>query len=148
MPNTFASEESVVQNLCRLLADGDMWTCSGVTTEFEFARGRSDVVAETKDGFLIAFEVKLARWKDALSQAYKNTSFVHHSYVVVPKPVAQKAMRYKHEFVRRSVGLCQVEANGITVLIPACHQNPLLPWLSAKAISKVKESGDCSQADA
>lgn len=144
MPNPFASEDSLVHNLCRFLADGDIWSCAGVTKEFDFARGRSDVVAQTNEGNLIAFEVKLARWKDALSQAYKNTSFVNHSYVVVPKHVAQKAMRYKREFERRSVGLCEMEANGITVLIPACHQNPLLPWLSARAISKVKESSDSS----
>src|SRR5260221_13844569 len=59
------------------------WGTLQTTTEFYYVRGRTDVVGLTLTNKIVAFEVKLKRWKDALHQAYRNTCFAHLSYIVV-----------------------------------------------------------------
>ena len=64
-----------------------------------------DVVGVTENQELISFEAKLKDWRSALQQAYRRTSFSHYSYVVLPKPIALKVVRYWHEFEMRGIGL-------------------------------------------
>jgi len=103
--------------------------------EFDYLAGRIDVVATNTDGELISFEAKLDRWREALYQAYRNTSFCHFSYVVLPESTVQRALKGRIEFERRGVGLCSVGASGIRIEILASKREPLQPWLTRNAIA-------------
>jgi hypothetical protein len=108
-----------------------------IAFEFDYQSGRVDVVGTNETGELISFEAKLSRWRDAVHQAYRNTSFSHYSYVILPEVTAKKAAMYWHEFDTRGIGLCVTSPNKVWVEIPATKQNPLLPWLTNKAIGYI-----------
>lgn len=133
----FKDEADLSATFCSLLvSEGTPWEIVKYNKEFEYLRGRTDIVASDKNGLLIAFELKLLKWKTALQQAYRNTCFAHYSYVVLPSSVAYKAEKYIYEFKRRSVGLCYVLDGKIIETIPARYQQPIQPWLSQRAIDE------------
>ncbi len=137
--SNYSTEERLIEALCILLASQDTpWGEVQVTREFNYSRGRTDVVALDKRSNLVAFEAKLYRWRDALQQAYRNTSFAHFSYVVMPEEVAIRAQLYAHEFDRRSVGLCYPKNGTLIVCLSARKTQPILPWLSKTAISEIQ----------
>lgn len=105
-----------------------------IAMEFDYKEGRTDVIVSDKQGNLFAFEMKLTKWKEALHQAYRNSSFAHYSYVVVPSKTARLAARQEHEFLRRGVGLCSVDGTRIQIEIDARWAEPLRPWLTEAAI--------------
>ena len=78
---------------------------------------------------------QLTRWRGALRQAYRNRAFAHASYVVLPQPIAAKALAYRDEFEKYGVGLCTVELGRTRVLIAARDGPPLLQWLSDRALA-------------
>ncbi len=104
-----------------------------LTTEFLPVRWRTDIVALRSNGELLAFEAKLKRWRYALHQAYRNTSFVDRSYMLLPEQVALYAMRFTHEISRHSVGLCYISNGQIVIAHEAPYQRPVQPWLSREA---------------
>src|SRR5438132_10558829 len=105
----YASERALVDEFTRALAEAlHVWGTLDFAEEFYYLSGRTDVVAITEEGDVIAFEAKLQDWKEALHQAYRNTCFAHESYVVVPCHVARRAIRSDAEFTRRGVGLCTI----------------------------------------
>ena len=106
--------------------------------EFNYLNGRADIVAKTEDGLLIAFEAKLGRWKIALHQAYRNSSFAHFSYVILPESSAQNALKYSYEFLKRGVGLYSVNSDGIKNEINAIKKEPLQPWLTDSAFTFIE----------
>lgn len=110
---------------------------SELACEFNYIRGRTDVIAINKNGDLLAFEAKLLQWKTALHQAYKNSSFAHYSYVIVPTDVAKNALRGKYEFEKRGVGLCSVDSSGVHIEIHATKKRPLQPWLTNNALEYI-----------
>jgi len=101
--------------------------------EFAHASGRTDLIAESSNGELIAFETKLVDWRRAVQQAYRNSSFAHYSYVVLPLGAAKKAPPV--EFTKRKIGLCYIRAGQITVEIEAPKQDPLQPWITDSALA-------------
>ncbi len=101
--------------------------------EFDYSRGRADVVASGEAETVIAVEAKLKDWKRALHQAYRNTCFAHRSFVLLPKAVALTAGSYIGEFEKRGVGLCYVDEVGMVVLHDSAPIVPLEPWLSSEA---------------
>ncbi len=105
----------------------------GVSREFNYNRGRADVILMTIDNEIIAFEAKLQKWRDALHQAYRNTCFAHYSYIIVPKIVAEKAIQYEIEFAQRLVGICYVSNNKIVIARNAVKSTPLQEWLLKRA---------------
>lgn len=117
------------------------WGKLTLQTEFYYQRGRTDVVAVASDGTVIAFEAKLARWKDALHQAYRNLCFADVSFVVMPKEATQSLVRHQAEFVRYGVGLCTVSEDGITVIHQPPAGKPLQPWLRHRAAEYVLAGG-------
>jgi hypothetical protein len=130
----FASERQLIDHFMLQLASGlSAWQPVVLAREFNYNRGRADLVAVGADGTIIAFEAKLYRWRDALHQAYRNTCFAHRSYVVVPSVTGLSAQRYPAEFERRNVGLCAVSSEGFLVLHDALHRDPIQPWLAATA---------------
>jgi hypothetical protein len=129
----YVSEAALVEEFVAYLGWGDhRWGEMAVAQEFDYQRGRTDVVGVSSDGRIVAFEAKLDRWRDALNQAYRNTCFAHRSYVIVPAETAQRAARYEREFRRRKVGLCYVENGRVEVLFEPPHLDPILPWLSER----------------
>jgi hypothetical protein len=133
------SEQHLVARLCRVLESQDSPFGEAETTrEFDYRRGRTDVVAITRGDHIWAFEAKMEKWRDALQQAYRNTCFAHFSYVLVPKDVARRAAQHAYEFERRAVGLCYLERRDIVVVLPARFQEPIQHWLSEAAIAAVK----------
>lgn len=111
---------------------------SALAHEFYFVEGKTDVIALNQCGDLLAFEMKLAKWKKALEQAYRNTSFAHYSYVVLPLVTAETARKRAREFARRGVGLCSVDGDGMRVEIIARRCDPLLPWLTRSAVAHIE----------
>lgn len=122
------------EHFCELLdMEQTPWGKVHYSTEFFFIRGRTDIIASDFAGNLYAFELKIQNWKKALYQAYRNTSFANCSYVILPKYTAEKAIRYIHEFKKRSVGLCFIEDDKIIISCPAIHKTPIMQWLTDKA---------------
>jgi hypothetical protein len=137
----YALEETLVQDFLRVLAVPllNPWGPVRAITEFFYARGRTDVVAMTKQGELIAFEAKLKRWKDALDQAYRNTCFSHLSYILLPEKTAYLAASYAADFSVRGVGICSLVAGKIEIVYDAKKLTPLQEWLSKRAQTVILE---------
>lgn len=111
-------------------------------SEFYYGEGRTDFVAVDDAGEVTAFELKLSRWRDALHQAYRNSSFAHYSYVVMPAASAQRAARQSKEFARRGVGLVAVDDGCMKLCIDAKRVEPLRPWLTSDVVSFVSAETD------
>ena len=127
-------EQDLVSTLLgQLQAPTAPWDFTRVGTEFDYRRGRADVVAVSPSGLVVAFEAKLDRWKVALWQAYRNTCFAHRSYVVLPAQRAQLAQQNRAEFERLGVGLCSVEHDRVVVLVESNEFAPVQPWLTEQA---------------
>ena len=116
------------------------FSISDLGFEFNYGNGRTDIIGRTPSGTLFAFEAKLIRWRNALNQAYRNSSFANYSYVVLPKLNAKNAKRMAHEFTRRGIGLCSVDHSRMNIEIPAPEQEPLQPWLKEKALQHIGNS--------
>jgi len=108
-----------------------------VASEFNYVEGKVDLIAKNSNGDLVAFEAKLSRWRNALNQAYRNSSFAHYSYVVLPETTLENAVSRINEFERRGVGLCFLGSSGLRVEIPATKKNPIQPWLTSIAMSYI-----------
>ena len=115
-----------------------------IGTEFYYLNGRVDIVAIDYSRKLLAFEGKLMRWRQALNQAYRSTSFADCSYVVLPLTTAEVAIKRQAEFSRRGVGLIGVSSNGIDILLSASPGRKLQPWIGKKALAFLakKVNGD------
>lgn len=109
-----------------------------VAREFDYRRGRADVISVTSTGMLLAFEAKCSRWRVALHQAHRNRCFVDASYVVLPEATAHRAHAHWREFDRLGVGLAYVHGGVLTVLAPAAYAAPIQPWLRQRAIDELR----------
>src|SRR5690349_20380937 len=88
----YRSEAAFVRAFVSSLQAGSgPWELQSTAREFDYQRGRTDVVGVSQAGQVVSFEAKLDRWKDAMHQAYRNTCFSHRSYVLLPEPVAMRA---------------------------------------------------------
>ncbi len=101
--------------------------------EFDYSRGRADIVILTESGEISAFEAKLTRWRDALHQAYRNKCFAHYSYIVLPEAVAKLAAQYGAEFSERAVGICYIRDGEICIVQESQKSTPVEEWLSKRA---------------
>ncbi len=146
----YDSESDLVQDLVQFLGGrrgAAEWRAEGVTREFFYSRGRTDVIAAS-GGQMLAFEAKLTRWREALHQAYRNRCFAHRSYVVVPSAVATRLLAHVDEFTRRKVGLCAVSSDReVTVMIEADTSEPWQGWLAQEALAVVGGDKGCRRHD-
>ena len=115
----------------------DTFRIIAMASEFNYVEGKVDLIAKDSNGDLVAFEAKLFRWRNALNQAYRNSSFAHYSYVVLPETTLENAVSHIGEFHRRGVGLCFFGLSGLRVEIPATRRNPIQPWLTNIALSYI-----------
>ena len=130
---SFQSEAVLVDVFTAVLAKDALLDCRSSALEFNYSGGRTDVVAVNQNGAVLSFEAKLFKWKDALHQAHRNTTFAHYSYVVLPSTAAQAALRSKEQFEKRGVGICTVDGSGVRVGLEARRHEPLKPWLTETA---------------
>jgi hypothetical protein len=141
----FANEKLLVESfVSQLGTDRSPWGTVQVATEFNYQRGRTDVVAYTAEESVIAVEAKLEDWRTALHQAFRNRCFAHQSYVLMPKNAALRAHRYSAEFERRKVGICYLESSSIVLLHSAAKSEPIEPWLSLRAKLFIEAAGACA----
>jgi len=140
----YDSEEALVLAFMDGLSAGHEATLSpaaGILREFNYSRGKTDVVSISLSGDVVAFEAKLTKWRVALTQAYRNTCFAHRSFVVLPAFVAERAAKHAAEFDRRGVGICAVLLDGRVVIIhDAARTDPVEPWLSVAAVEAVQSA--------
>ena len=134
-------EKCLSEEFCEFLESKEgPWGDVNIKLEFNYVRGRTDIVALSSDGEIISFELKLNKWKKALDQAYRNTSFSNRSYVVLPECQIKNAKKHIGEFEKRSVGLCCVGKDGIVVAYPSKHQDPIQEWLLDDARNEILKS--------
>ena len=115
------------------------------TSEFNYTEGKTDRIALDTAGNVFAFEMKLIKWRQALHQAYRNSSFAHYSYVVLPSAIARTAIKNEAEFQKRRVGLCSIDESGIKIEIEAPRSEPLRPWLTSCAIDSLMRGAQCQR---
>lgn len=136
----FANEESLTCCFDEvLLRDKSPFSPKYIAREFDYREGRTDVILANEYGDLLAFEMKLEKWKQALNQAYRNSSFAHYSYIVLPSQAAKRAVKQENEFIKRGVGLCVVDGATIRIEIKAKRIEPLRPWLTESAFEYMFE---------
>ena len=134
----FESERALTQFFGLALSDeSSPFSSDRSAIEFDYREGRTDVILSDIEGNLVAFEMKLEKWKQALFQAYRNSSFAHYSYVVLPLETAKRAANHEYEFIRRGVGLCAVGDEEITIEITARRSEPLRPWITESALDYI-----------
>ena len=138
--SNYRSEKSLVDTFVRhLRSRNSLWGEVHIRREFDYQRGRTDILAVNGTGQVFAFEAKLQRWRDALDQAYRNTCFAHESYVLLPAAAASVAESFPDEFERRNVGLCYLDRGRAVVIRKAARQQPLQPWLRELAVQCSRE---------
>lgn len=131
----YLTEDSLVQDLKSIVeAPRNSFRCRSITVEFDFTSGRTDVLGLDSKRYLHAFEAKLTKWRKALEQAGRNTSFAHYAYVVLPARAAGPALRAEAEFTRRGVGLLVLGGKSPHLAIKPRRGEPLLPWLTNVAM--------------
>jgi hypothetical protein len=137
----YSREEILVQDFLKCLPVSPFSKEGPIkfVTEFDYRRGRTDVIALNSDGEIIAFEAKLERWREALHQAYRNTCFAHYSYVILPEDTAKLAHKYYKEFSKRSVGLCYLSSGELIIAHRANRTDPFQEWLSYQASTAITE---------
>jgi hypothetical protein len=139
----FADEAHLVAVFRKHLVGYDAeWGVSYLAEQFDYGRGRTDLVASSPEGTVFAFEAKLHRWREALHQAYRNRCFAHCSYVVVPSAMGQMISRNIAEFRKRNVGVFLVSQGEVIAIIPAVCAPPIQPNLCSEALFFV-QSGEC-----
>jgi hypothetical protein len=142
-PSNFAYESELVDAAIQVMSAGlDEWGVVDFGLEFDYRCGRTDIIALSGNGAVIAIEAKLRDWRGALQQAYRNTCFASESYVLMPLAAIPRVLAHAVEFSRRGVGICVIEGQGLRVVHPAKrHDEPLLPALSKRAAAFASSSG-------
>jgi len=138
----FVGESQLVGAVVReLAATSSPWSPSSVIEEFDYGSGKTDVLALSALGHVIAFEAKLRDWRRALHQAWRNTSFANQAYVVLPARLSEVAEKHAWAFRELGVGLCVAEATKLSVLLESKTTEPLIVWLHKKAREALEANG-------
>lgn len=125
------------------------YTCMGnsfwsqlMANEYDYNNGRVDIVTQTSDKELVAIEAKLLKWRSALNQAYRNTSFAHYSFVLLPEKIAYLALEREKDFKNRGVGVLSIINNQVKILLVPQKKKPLQPWLTKKAFEYINQQNN------
>lgn len=93
--------------------------------------GRYADVLAGRDEQLVAVELKLTNWKEALAQAMHYQLAAQKSYVAMPLSKAHAPMRSRSRFERQGVGVLAVAPDGdVRILIDARESDRRLPFLT------------------
>jgi len=128
-------EQNLVDDFVRCLPTSPFaeFGPNAISTEFDFRRGRTDIILLTSSNDVIAIEAKLEKWRIALDQAYRNTSFSHYSYVLLTEKAANLAIKHNDEFYVRNIGICFLSHQRIQILQKAVRTEPIQLWLYNRA---------------
>lgn len=130
----FSTESILVECFVGVLQSGrTQYGSVQVSTEWDHKAGFVDVLARDINQSLLAFEAKLADWRRAFRQAYRNAAYANRTYVLLPMNTVQRALVAREEFEFRGIGLCGFDGKQIHVLIEAAEQDVLLAWLRNRA---------------
>ena len=133
----FDLESELVECFQKVLNIYGPFSLNSHALEFNYSSGRTDILATNERNYLYSFEAKLLKWKEGLQQAYKNSSFSHFSYVLLPHDKISPALKNVNEFHERRIGLCTIKNSKINVLIKAPFNKPLQPWLTTSALDYI-----------
>lgn len=136
----YTTEQELVDTFLDKLLYGEPWEASKFGIEFNYQRGKPDIIAISSVNEVIAIEAKLIKWRSALHQAYRNRCFADKSYVLLPLEIAEIACRHEYEFERRGVGICSLLDGNITILKEAITEKPIQPWLRQVALQFAMEA--------
>lgn len=137
----YGYEKELVEAFCyHINQNKNPFKIKNIACEFNYRNGIVDILGLKGKTVLYSFEAKLAKWKNALDQAYRNSSFVNYSYVLLPENRLNCALDNKSEFLRRKVGLCTLSDKGLKILIKAPKKSSIQPWLSSSALSYILEN--------
>lgn len=70
--------------------------------------GRIDLVAISKRNRVIAIEVKIIKWFEAVGQVLEYSMCADYAYIAVPERIAEIALKRKSLFAQSGVGLISV----------------------------------------
>jgi len=141
LDDTYRYERDLVAAFVDSLAADGLFGIQEIALEFDYRRGRTDIIAVSSDGRVIAFEAKLSNWRDAMYQAYRNTCFAAESYIVMPRAAALRAAAHSQAFVDRGVGICSMSATGADIIHPAPKRAKVIePWLAKRAAQYASSS--------
>ncbi len=100
-----------------------------VEAEVPILGRRADLVG-ARDGELVAVELKLRDWREALRQAMAYQLAADRAWVAMPLAAASSAYRARWRFEAEGIGLLAVdEGGGVRAPIPATPSPRLLPFL-------------------
>ena len=133
----YLTEKDLVEQFLNKLTAAELWDNSNFFTEFNYSRGKTDIVVISHENTVIAIEAKLSNWKYALQQAYRNLCFADKSYILLPIEIALRVKEFEYEFKKRGVGLCSIEDEQIIILKEAEHNQPLQPWLKQNVLQRI-----------
>ncbi len=106
--------------------------------EVEIAGRWADLVA-VSDGAVVAVELKLRAWREAIRQAMAYQLGADRTYVALPLGRAQEAHRHRFAFEREGVGLLAVEAGGgVRRVLPAGASPRQMPPLAEAVRRRVE----------
>ncbi|MEK6851999.1 MAG: hypothetical protein AABY30_05630 [Candidatus Thermoplasmatota archaeon] len=90
---------------------------------------RADLVA-VADDTLVAVELKLARWREAIRQAVAYQVWAPRAYVALPFPRAIRTARHRSRFEAEGIGLLAVLEGDVRTFWPATVSRRLFPALA------------------
>ena len=109
-----------------------------VFAEVDIAGRWADLVGVGPD--IVAVELKLWAWREALRQATAYQLAADRAYVALPLPRAQEAQRARFAFEREGIGLLAVDTAGkVRTVIPAEPSPRRVPSLT-DGLRKVLEA--------
>ena len=89
---------------------------------------------------IIAFELKLTDWQQAINQCFRYKSFADLTYVVLPEDVALRVAVHLDDFKQYGIGLVAFCKDTFNILYKPMQNNPYSPDLRFKMEKKVKLS--------
>ncbi|MBS0659972.1 MAG: hypothetical protein JSR82_17165 [Verrucomicrobia bacterium] len=132
--HSFSAEAELVEHLAELINGGEHgFATTHLLSEFDYKGGKADLVAISPDSEVYVFEAKITKWRKALEQAYRSSSYAHFVCVVLPARAAALASKRIDEFERRGVGLLQIQRGHLQTILAPKRSEPLLPWLTNTA---------------
>lgn len=147
--DAFDTEAQLVdQFIVALRAGTTCWGRLEVAAEWAHGAGSVDVLCRNRTKKLLAFEAKLADWRGAFHQAFRNGTYADRVYVVLPRKIALTAAQHRAQFEARGIGLCSVRMGRVYVHIRAGAQPQLLTWITRRAHRHFDGAFDeCGDAD-
>ncbi len=138
--------EKAMSNAFASFMEGFIHSEYSVFSEVAFGFGIPDfvVIRQQNDiSSIIAFELKIDKWKKALTQAYRYKTFANAVFVVLDDARIKSAIKHIDEFKHFNVGLASLTLNGIfKIFYVPTVQVPFSQHLTQRALSALDNTSD------